>query len=50
MSIHEYIDFTLKLIGIAAGTYFWLAYLTWELTYYQRKDDKNLRWWEKPRG
>lgn len=50
MSITEYIEYTLKLLGIAAGTYFWLWYLTWELTHYKRKDNKKLSWWEKDIG
>jgi len=44
MSLCEY---ALKLLVLAGCTYFWLWYLTYELTHLKRKDDSGLRWWEK---
>jgi hypothetical protein len=43
----ELCTYTLKLLGLAAGTYFWMWYLTWELKHYKRKNDDDLKWWEK---
>ncbi len=40
-------EYTLKLIMLGLCTYGWLCYLTWEMTYFKRKDDSRLRWWEK---
>lgn len=37
----------LSYLAIAAGTYFWLWYLTWELTYYKGKRPNKPRWFER---
>ena len=35
-----YLAYALPILG-------WFFYLTWEMKHYKRKDDSELKWWEK---
>jgi hypothetical protein len=34
-------------LGAMAGTFFWLWYLTWEMTHYKRRGSHKPRWYER---
>lgn len=39
-------EFTLKLLALSAGTWFWLWYLVWEYEYFRTGKRERKRWWE----
>ena len=40
-------EFFLNQLIIASGTFFWLQYLTYEMTYYHRDSDYVPKWYER---
>ena len=40
-------EYTLKLIALGLGTWFWLWYLTWETEYHHREKHQRRKWYER---